>query len=76
MLAALRSRSLTPRNEYLTYSASVQAGAVGDMDFTLQDFRDYIERLRKSDLRGDETYKKRMPCNGVTADDYHPNAIG
>jgi hypothetical protein len=46
------------------------------MDFTLQDFRDYIERLRKSDLRGDETYKKRMPCNGVTADDYQPNAIG
>ena len=36
-----------PREAFLTYVDEKHAGAIGDMKFTLQDFRDYIDELRK-----------------------------
>ena len=36
-----------PVTEYLTYLADVRAGAVGDMGFTLEDFKRYIAGLLK-----------------------------
>jgi hypothetical protein len=36
-----------PMAEYLTYLADVRGGAVGDMGFTLEDFKRYIAGLRK-----------------------------
>jgi len=35
-----------PVAEYLTYLADVRGGAVGDMGFTLEDFKAYIAGLR------------------------------
>lgn len=36
-----------PMAEYLTYPDRVGEGAVGDMGFTLEDFKGYIAGLRK-----------------------------
>ena len=36
-----------PREAFLTYVDAKHAGAIGDMKFTLQDFREHIARLRK-----------------------------
>ena len=35
-----------PMAKYLIYLADVQRGAVGNMGFTLEDFQQYIARLR------------------------------
>ena len=37
-----------PMSEYLTHVSQVREGAVGDMGFTLEDFRRYIDALRKA----------------------------
>ena len=36
-----------PMGEYLCYMDDVHGGAIGDMGFTLEDFRRYIAGLRK-----------------------------
>jgi hypothetical protein len=36
-----------PMAAYLTYLADVTGGAVGNMDFTLEDFKTYIAELRQ-----------------------------
>ena len=41
------SANTGPMTEYLAYLSHVHAGAVGDMKFTLDDFRRYIGGLRK-----------------------------
>jgi hypothetical protein len=40
-------RDADPMTEFLTYRSHVRAGAVQDTGFSIQDFRDYIDELRK-----------------------------
>jgi hypothetical protein len=43
------SSNADPTTEYLAYLANVRRGMVGDMGFSLDDFKTYIVGLRKPD---------------------------
>jgi hypothetical protein len=44
------SANTSPMTEYLSYVSHVHAGAVGDMGFTLENFKRYIAGLRKGPI--------------------------
>ena len=48
---AYMSPDADPTTEYRAYLAHVQGGMVGDMGFTLDDFKTYIAGLRKPDWK-------------------------
>lgn len=58
-----------PREAFLTYVDEIHGGAIGDMGFTLQHFRDYIDELRKRrELREMpiEEFLERLESRDVT----------